>query len=682
MRTKLSNALIFCFLLSSMTSLFAAGPYRHGALPAWIEEAVNGPIESWLLKDQLPKKALLLLKETNVQLDVTGSLVHAEVEQVFYNDTNEILEVEYTFPLPEKATVTGMKMILDDRTITSVVEEKAQARKTYTEATKQGKQAVLLEQNRPNVFTSLINRLDPGAQVTVHFSYLEPLPFQLGRYQLVFPTTFGSRYIPKTMNQESPDALNSSDVLERLQPLYVDQTENLFSLQAQIFGLPIDDVTSTTHNLYFDSRSAEEVFLEVDRKDFVPDRDVIIDLVLAKSQVPKSQIIQSKGIEGTHGLLQVFPPSGIEEAVDLRPKEVIFLIDTSSSMMGLAMKQARDGLKACLKMLNPEDRFNIVAYNDQHEMFKKSAVINSPEMLQKGLNYAASLKADGGTELQAALHEVLTMPRSEDHLPWVVLLTDGDVGNETQLLSMVHKSEHQNRIFSFGLGSAPNRYLLTKLGEVGGGFATVIEPDRDLTLTMTQFFHSVMAPVLTDVEVTFYHADGQQANVELYPSTPPDLYMNRPLELCFRSEWALDGTAEVRGIWEGKSVSYQVPINASENKNFQGIDKVFGKAWLDDLMVDYYTAANSGAKDRVKADIVKTALDYQLVTPFTSRVAVTKQTVTQESAVMASAMVPLVQPASRTYPVTATQDLLWFGFGFSLLSIAALLMTRKKLINA
>ena len=638
----------------------------------------SGPDPSLLLDEVIPQKMVLLLKRTDVHLEVTGAALHAQVEQVFFNHTAEVLQVEYTFPLPENATITGLKMELEDEIISSVVQERKQAKKTYTAATKSGRKALLLEQNRPNVFTTTINRLEPGEEVVVNFNYLQPLPFENGSYKIVFPTTFGSRYFPKNWLNRELDDENGAQIQERLSPLTVDVTENKFNLKATVLGLPIDEIQSQTHNLYLSEEGDDGLFLEIDPEDHRPDRDVVLELVLAESESPQSRLLQSVSAHGAHGLLQVFPPLGELDDMETRSKEVIFIIDTSGSMSGVPMQQAREGLQACLNMLNADDRFNIVAYDDAYQLFRSEAVDNTEANLEAGLHFASELEADGGTELQPALSTVLQMPRSAFHLPWIVLLTDGDVGNERDLLNLVHRSEYRNRIFSFGMGSAPNRYLLGKIGEVGGGFATYVAPGSDLKDVMTGFFETVLAPVLTDVTVEIYQHDGTKAAVDFLPGTPPDLYMDRPLQLCYQSASALKGYAEVSGEWKGERVTYTVPIPAAIPTFYEGIEQLFGKAKLDALMVDYFLTDAGPLRDRIRADVVKTALSYQLVSQFTSRVAVSQKRVTQPDPVMALAKVPLVQPAGRAYPSTATQDWLLLGLGCLLMAGAACLSLTRR----
>lgn len=676
---RIFASLLFCFPLLPIVSVHASDPVLFALGPRAEGFSLPSLIDSWRHSDLKPPQPLLLLKETKVYLEVTGTVLYADVEQLFFNDTGETVEVQYTFPISDKATVTGMTMILGDHIVTSVVQEKKSAKATYDAAATQGKQAALLEQDRPNVFTAKINKLHPGEEVKVTFQYVEPLSYASGRYQVVFPTTFGSRYLPV---RDMPDSEAGNALVEqsRLNPLYVDQTENQFSLEALVLGLPLEEIQSNTHNLYLKDEGEMATRVVVDLADFLPNRDVILNLQLADSAEPQSRMLQSYSQDGVHGLLNIFPPLGNVTEVQSQPKEVVFIIDTSGSMTGVAMEQARDGLKACLAMLNPDDRFNIVAYDDSFQMFAPEFAENSPENHLKGLKFANYLHADGGTELQPALKAVLEMERSHDHLPWIVLLTDGDVGNETELLALVHQSEARNRIFSFGLGSAPNRYLLTKLGEVGGGFATFIDPGLDLTQTMKEFFESVLVPVLTDISIEFRQPDGHLAQVEYFPGTPPDVYLDRPLQLSVHSELPLDGKVWVKGVWQGEEIQFEVPIPQAEMARYEGIDKLFGKAWLDDLMVNYFTAPIQAVKERVEADIVATALRYQLVTPFTSRVAVTKLQTTQPGHALASAMVPLLQPESRIqYPVTATQDWFWLASGLSLMLLAGFWLKRSPM---
>ena len=621
-------------------------------------------------------ETILPLKNTEIELEVTANLVHARVRQVFYNDSNHNLEAVYTFPLPTNATVTDMALVFEGRRIRSVVKEREAAVQTYTAARARGNKAALLEQERPNLFTTSVANFQPGEEVEISFSYLEQLPFNGHVYEINVPMTFGPRYVPR----EEPVAelelatLGFPPDQARISPPVSDTfTDHLVSLKATVRGLPVREIYSNTHSITVDETEPEIYEVAFFESGVLPDRDFTLNLALWEEEIPQISFLQSEGINGVHGLLTVFPPLKESPSMRVVPKEVLFLIDTSGSMNGEPMRQAKEGLRSCLAMLQPGDRFNIVRFSHDYASFRTGFRVFDEQGEREAGRYIDSLRANGGTEMQKALNYVLDLPREPGYLSMVVFLTDGDVGNEASLMRLVRTKLDRSRIFSFGVSSAPNEYLLRKLSEAGHGVANFIKNEEDIGEVMSRFFETINAPVMTDVNVAWKpsHGDALQT-VAAYPEVVPDVYLNRPVQLCYRYPDAFEGEIEVRGLVNGVEVAYDYPVNRVAASAHPGVEQVFGRAMVNDCMVDWINAATPEERDRFRREVIDIALAYQLISKFTARVAVEERITASPSGDLVSVSVPVLAKHGAeegyAFAATATNDPLRLALGLIVLA--------------
>lgn len=617
---------------------------------------------------------LLPLKETRIDLDITANIVHASVSQVFYNDSDMNLEAVYTFPLPAGATVTDMELVYSDRRIRSVVQEKVQARRIYENARDQGQRTALIEEDLSHIFKTSVANFAPGEEVTVIFSYVEQLPFTGRVYEVNFPTTFGPKFMPEMV--ELPDiqltALAFTPNMTFLDPPRSESPGHTVQLTARISGLPIRNIYSNTHHLIVEETHFEQFTVELAEVETLPDRDLTLKLELMEEEQPQLSFLQSENGEYVHGMATLFPPLAETTDIEAMPKEVVFLIDTSGSMNGEPMEQAKEGLRECLLMLNPNDRFNIVRFSNDYSSMNDSFLGFSHQTENRALNYIDGLHASGGTEMQKAMSFVLDLPKSEGYMRMVVFLTDGDVGNESSLLRLVDHRLGDARIYSFGVGSAPNEFLLRKLSETGYGVANFLKNDEDIGEAMSNFFETVNSPVLTDVSLTWRNKDGSMfENLTQFPEVIPDVFLNRPVQLCYRYSDYFNGYLEVNGKVNNNSVSYAFEVTDAETLRHKGVEQLFGQALVNRGMMDWTGARDEEEKQIARQDVIDTAIAYGLVTPFTSRVAVEEKIRNLEP--VQAAVVPLMKKygtaasASHFAPTATNGPLLIFLGGLAMM---------------
>jgi Ca-activated chloride channel family protein len=609
-------------------------------------------------------RVVLPLKKTDVHIDVTAGISRTEVVQRFQNNLDRPLEAIYIFPLPSEAAVEDFELRLNDRVIRSSVKEREEAKATYEQAKVEGKKAALFEQERPNLFTTSVANLLPGESVEVCFSYVESLRFRKDRYDITFPMVVGERYIPFKFDATGEPKSTVPDA-GRINPPVLHpnlDSGHRLSIEVSLNGLPVKEITSSTHAIEVEDGGGNDRYVVTTKPQrLLPNCEFSIAVHLRTNDVPSVSFVQSMGDEA-YGLLSVFPPIGKTRAHQALPKDVVFLIDTSGSMSGESIAQAKSGLRRCLDMLQAEDRFTIVRFASDFSGFSPALRPAERGKIDEAREYIGGLSSNGGTEMQPALEYVLgILPREAGRMPLVVFLTDGDVGNEEQLINLMSEHLENTRLFTFGIGSAPNEFLMHRMAEVGRGQSRFIRSHEDVGDVMADFFQTLEAPVLTDVTVEW-----EGAKVHAYPGRCPDIFYGRPLQLVARSPGGFGGRIRISGLLDGEEQVYAIDLGEPGAGRHDAIDKLYGRMQVKDLMVRLMQADEPDGQAALKQAIVQVALKHQLVTRFTSRVAVEERVVV-EGGDLVSVKVPVPAPKGWTMYATATNETLQLLIGLAAL---------------
>ncbi len=639
-------------------------------------------------------KLFLPLKKTDVHLEITGGIVSAHVTQIFTNDTKHPLEAVYVFPLPSEATVTGMELRIGERIIKSVVKEREEAKKVYNQAKREGKKTALLEQERPNIFTTSVANFLPNETVEIRLSYMETIEYKKGVYSINFPMVVGQRYVPFGV----PDAKRINPPL--LHPNI--DSEHFLSLNADIKGIPVREIISNTHAINIEENESESQNYRISlaNKVTIPDSDFNMKIYLAEKSTPQISVLSSRDDDVCYGLITVFPPTEKSETVSMS-KDVIFLIDTSGSMSGESISQAKAGLKHCLKMLRPEDNFTIVRFSSGYSYFSPAMRKAESSAISAAKTYIDGLRADGGTNMQQALEYVLKIPKDQESMKIIVFLTDGDVGNENSLMRLLSQQLSDTRLFTFGIGSAPNEYLMRKMAEIGRGQSRFIHSHEDIGEVMADFFKTLETPVLTDINITWSASDGKAAadDIAYYPNPCPDIFHERPLQVFARYPYGFKGTMVISGLLGQENADYEYPLSdLTKSDNYPAIDKMFGRERIDELMYKMIRTNSGTEKENLKKEVIITALTHQLVSKFTSRVAVEERIDKKPDGSLVTVKVPASLPkgwnpskffptkttttttaSSSTYVQTATSDYLCLLLGFMAV-IAGIFVYRVRVV--
>jgi Ca-activated chloride channel family protein len=598
--------------------------------------------------------------ETEVAIHVTGIIARTRVTQVFHNPGTEHVEGVYVFPLPEKAAVDHLWVRIGDRVIEGRIQEKEEARRTYEKAKGEGRKAALVEQQRPNLFTNAVANIGPNEMVRVTIEYQQTLAYDNGEYKLRFPLAVTPRYTPAGVAlegmPEEPKAMEArlvaaapattmSDAV--LHPDYAPEAcgaVNPVDIVVMIdAGAPLSKVSSSYHDAMIEKSEAGRTVVYLLKEQEAADRDFELVWAPAPGAAPKAAMFtESKG--GTdYALLVVLPPedSAAEKSQVARmPRETILIVDTSGSMGGAPMEQARAALLMALDTLGPADRFNVIEFNSTAAALFPDALPATPLTLERARDWVKKLQARGGTEMMAALKLALTGKETPGFLRQVIFATDGAVGNEDVLFNFIQANLGGSRLFTVGIGSAPNGHFMTKAAQFGRGTFTYIGDLAEVKQKMAGLFAKIEAPVLKDVAVRW--PDGQP--VETFPARVPDLYLGEPIVVSAALHKGAQGTGMpktviVSGVRGNQPWSVALTPSPSEGES-TGVGALWARAKIANLM----DALRVGATlEEIRPKVIEVALAHHLVSAYTSLVAV-DVTPTAPAATTKTAMVKASAP--------------------------------------
>ena len=558
------------------------------------------------------KKHPLVLEHTEVDARVDGNLARVVVTQRFKNPYDKPLEATYAFPLPENAAVDDMRIRVGDRVIVGQIKQRAEAKKIYDAAKAEGRTAALLDQERANLFTQKVANIRPGEAIEVTIGYSDSLRFEGDAYEFFFPTAIGPRYVDPA---RVPDA---AKVAVPALPVGTRSGRDVaISLRVRA-GLPIAELTSPTHRVEV-AGTAEERVVTLAPDDRIPNRDFVVRYRLA-GKATQATVLHQRDTRGGHFAAYLVPAVKYRDD-EVVPKDVVFLMDTSGSQDGEPIVQSKALMKRMIDGLNGDDTFAIIDFANAATRLAAAPLPNTAANRARAHRYIDKLTANGGTELMNGIDTALKFPASgAARLRSIVLVTDGLIGEDEQVIARVkQKLPRGNRLFSFGVGSGTNRFLLERLAEVGRGACTIVSPDEPLARITERFYRQINDPVLTNIEVSW---EGPGPAPQLYPALPPDLFAAQPLVVFGRKADARPGVLRVRGTQAGgRPFTAALPVAFEAGGGNPAIAQLWGRQRLKQLMRDMnYQETPAG-----KAAATATALDYRLMSKFTSFVAVTQE---------------------------------------------------------
>jgi Ca-activated chloride channel family protein len=574
-------------------------------------------------------KSMCPLKHTDVKAEISGFISRVVVTQEFENPFKEKIEAVYTFPLPQSAAVDDMTMIIGERTIRGKILPREEAQAVYESAKSAGKVASLLDQERPNIFTQSVANILPGEQVKITISYVETLKYINGAYEFVFPMVVGPRYIPGAatgQKQGGPDTDQVPDA-SRITPKSLPRgmrTGHDISLEVSLdAGLIIDNIDSKTHAVDIQRPDAHSARLRLKDEATIPNKDFILRYDVA-GQAIQDALLTHRSEKGGFFTMILQPPERIT-AEDVTPKELVFVLDTSGSMDGFPIEKAKETMKLALDHLYPSDTFNLITFAGDTRILFSKPVPATKANLNKAQAFLRASTGEGGTEMMTAIKAALDPSDDQSHVRIVCFMTDGYVGNDTEIISEVQK--HPNaRVFAFGIGESVNRFLLDKMAEAGRGEVEYVSLDDDGSAAARRFHERVRNPLLTDISIEW---NGLPV-ADVYPQRIPDLFGAKPVVVTGRYSSTARGTIRLKGKMAGNDFVREIPIEFPETMaSHDVLASLWARERVDDLMSQDLGGAQSGKmRADLKDTITQLGIEYRLMTQFTSFVAVEEMVVT------------------------------------------------------
>ncbi|HEX8144572.1 MAG TPA: VIT domain-containing protein [Pyrinomonadaceae bacterium] len=575
------------------------------------------------------------LKHTSVKAEISGFLSRVTVTQDFENSFPHKIEAVYTFPLPQQAAVDDMTMRVGERTVKGKIMRREEAQAAYVEAKNSGRVASLLDQERPNIFTQSVANILPGEKITVTISYVETLKYEEGSYEFSFPMVVGERYVPAGLAQDTqgdqgraegstvPDAAR---INPRVMPEGMRAGHDISIEVALDAGVPVDGLKSLTHEIEAQNLDERRVAVRLKDQATIPNKDFVLRYEVAGNRIEDAVLAHRTGRDGFFTLI-LQPPDRVT-VEDVTPKELVFVLDTSGSMQGFPIEKAKETMKLALDHLYPQDTFNLITFSGDTKILFDEPVPATPENLLKAQKFLSDQSGNGGTEMMKAIRAALDPSDAQGHLRIACFMTDGQVGDDMEIISEVQRHK-QARVFAMGFGDSPNRFLLDKMAEYGRGEVEYVAQAEEGSAAARRFFERVRSPLLTDITIDW----GGLVVKDVYPQRIPDLFSARPLILSGRYEASGRGVIILRGRMSGRDVVREIPVVLPETEaGHDVLATLWARRRIDDLMgQNKYEMYMSRMPDKVREAIIALGLQYRLMTQFTSFVAVEDRIVTDTS---------------------------------------------------
>jgi Ca-activated chloride channel family protein len=599
------------------------------------------------------------LLNTDVDIQVNGLVARVSVKQEFRNEGNEWVEGVYVFPLPETAAVDHLRLYIGDRFIEGEVREKEQARKEYEQAKQEGKKTSLVQQQRANLFTTSVANIAPGETVIVEIEYLENLRFDDGTFSLRFPMTLTPRYIPgqalpdRQGNGWSPDTNIVEDASTITPPMVSASNALKISLRATVnAGMPLEIIASRYHPVSVaEDNGRYTVMLAGGTAPMDHDFELLWRPIPSSS--PRALAFAETIGGNPHYLLMVMPPDTVDSGNAPMPREMIYVIDTSGSMHGVSIEQARKALLRAINSLRPGDLFNVIEFNSTTSTLFADSVAASTANTDKARSFVRNLQANGGTEMRPALMRAMRTAPSESYLRQIIFITDGSVGNEEELFGLIESRLAGARLFTVGIGSAPNSWFMRKAAEVGRGTFTTISALHEVGEKMDRLFRKLENPQVTNIDVQWPSG----VIVDAYPTVIPDLYLGEPVTVKARLGSEVDPHATVRVTGNSLSGAWSRDLRLAGDEQSPGIAALWARARIADLLDKERRGASA---EEIRQAVVETALQHHLVSKHTSLVAVDKTPVRPSAEALSNEQLANRMPYGQNgdaifgFPATAT----------------------------
>lgn len=575
------------------------------------------------------------LKATKSDINIAGTIADVHVTQVYKNEGTQNIEAIYVFPGSTRAAVYAMQMTIGDRLIKAKIKEKEEAKAAYETAKKEGKSASLLEEHRPNVFKMNVANILPGDEIKVELSYTETVVPTEGVYEFTYPTVVGPRYSNQKADSPKVETWVANPYLtEKKEPNYT------FDLKVGInAGMALKDLATPTHKTSIQYDGAQSANIALDKSESNGgNRDFVLRYRLAGESI-ESGLLLYKGETENFFLATVQPPKQVQSA-NILPREYIFVVDVSGSMYGFPLDTSKALLRDLIKSLRETDRFNVLLFSGGSSVLAPQPIAATQENVDLAVRLIESQRGGGGTEILPALKQTFAMTRDEAYSRSVVVITDGYVMVEPEVFDMIRKNLNDTNVFAFGIGSGVNRHLIEGMAHVGGGEPFIVLNPAEAPAKAKAFKRYIESPVLRGINVTYYDFDVY----DVEPVSVADVLAERPIQIF--GKWR--GKPQGRIVVSGKAANgdYVNELNLSDAK-VSAQNSALRYLWARERIrfLSDYSELSFG--DEKRREVTNLGLTYNLLTPFTSFIAIDEVVRAKNSPLPVKQPLPLPQGVSN-----------------------------------
>lgn len=560
-------------------------------------------------------KAHIPLKASTTEVEISGTIAHVRITQTYQNLGNTPIEATYVFPLSIRAAVHKMQMTIGDRTIHARIFERQEAQRVYTSALKKGKRAAKLDQDRPNVFQMNVGNIMPGDEIGVALYYTEILVPIAGMYQFVAPSVVGPRFSGE--GQANEESMNMPYTKKGVSDTF--DFDMAVRLNA---GMIIQNLESTTHDIIINYPNVKtaEIFLSEDNEN-PANRDFILNYSLRGNRIQAGLLLYEHEDENFFAF-QMEPPNKVESAA-IPAREYLFIVDVSGSMNGYPLEVSKALMRNLLCDLRPTDTFNVQLFASSSTIFSETPLEVNEQNVGAAIRFLSAGQGGGGTRLLSALKEAYRLPRKANSgARSMVVITDGYVSVEKEAFELIRNHLDQANVFTFGIGSSVNRYLIEGMARVSQSEPFIATTMSEAAALAKKFKEYIATPLLTQLKI---EANGFDV-YDVEPKSLPDILAARPVTVYGKYHGKPEGTLVVSG-YHGKEVfrqAYKVSHGQLSTTN-----KALRYLWAREKIAELDDYGKLFTTD-VKDSIIALGLKYNLATNHTSFVAVDEEIVNED----------------------------------------------------
>lgn len=557
--------------------------------------------------DRLP------LEATKVNVAVSGTVADVTVTQTYTNAGKRPINARYVFPASTRAAVHGMRMTIGKHVIVAKIKERDQAKRDYETHKKAGKNASLLEEERPNVFTMSVANVMPGDHIDVALDYTELLVPLRGTYEFVYPTVVGPRYSNEPSAKAKPtDRFVETPYLKQ----GVDPTSTFEVAGTLSSGIPVAELASPSHKLTtaWDNPNVARFSLD-DSEKHGNNRDFVLRYGLRGDTIQSGLSLYDSGDDKFWSLV-VEPPKRVATE-DLPPREYVFVLDVSGSMEGFPLDTAKSLLRELVHGMRPVDKFNVLLFSGTSYLWSPTSLPATSDNVGTAIAAIEHERGGGGTELLPALERALGLPWDHAASRTFVVITDGYIEADKGAIDLVRSHLGEANVFAFGIGGSVNRYLIEGIAKAGQGEPSIVTDPSGAPDAAAHFREYIGAPILTKIHVKY---DGFDAT-EVEPASIPDVFAERPVVVQGKWRGQPKGVVTLEGTTAKGSYVQRFDVAASlprlENRALRYL-------WARQRIADLSDFGFGEPDDATKKAVTALGLRYSLLTPYTSFIAVSE----------------------------------------------------------